>query len=142
MPNQVFAYSMDVNQKIVEEGLTDKRQALENTKSRLSNIKDFYENPDEALVDGFFGFYRSKDNFVEISIIDREWGSYIWYEGEEDKKFFLWSWRGWCQYEIKNAPVELVLESVENFFDFSTDEFLNFLKDNGARRERNKGFVG
>lgn len=132
----ISVYSMDMSQKTIDEGPIDKKGALKIARQRIVNYKDFYEDSDQALVDGYFGFSRSRNNFLEISIIDRNWGSYLWYEGEEDKNFLFWKTRGFSRYEIKKAPQETVLDCIANFFDLSPDEFLRFFKNSGAKKDR------
>ena len=105
---------MDKNQQTVEEGQINKRGALRIARQRLENYKEFYEDSDQSLVDGHFGFMRSNKNFLEIGIIGKEWGSYLWYEGEEDKRVLFWKVPGVSRYQLSKAPGDKVSECIEN----------------------------
>lgn len=126
---------MDSQLKTVERGTFSKSDALYETEKRIDNYKDKYESAEESFVDGHFGFMRNEKNFLEISMVDSNWGSYIWCESIVSEKIFLWTIKRHRRYELKRADRATTLDCVEKFYEYSPDAFLAHFRSLGAKKE-------
>ena len=116
-------YIVDADEGVENRGVMIKQQALDHVEKIISSV---YGNPDVVNAEAHFGFLKRPEYFIEISVIDEKFGSFIWVEN--DDKLFM------RKFEIVNARKDAVMTSVEKFFDFDVDSFLDFFQGIGARK--------
>jgi hypothetical protein len=61
-------YSMSLKLKPVDQGKLNKAEALDIVEGYFDKLKPRYDSAEEATAETFFGFFRTKDEFLELCL--------------------------------------------------------------------------
>jgi len=68
MEERAVYYGIDVSSATVEYGEVDSGQALKAIDERFAGMKEKYDSAEEALAATLFGFSKTGDTFIEITL--------------------------------------------------------------------------
>ncbi len=126
-----WAYSTNQNGRLHSEPVT-KEQALDFARRKISEYAAYWRTGREPPGTGMFGFYRVREEFLQVMTAEQEDESSLWFEGTEETSGLFGLRDSFCQYEIALAPRSFVFECIEKFHDLPKNEFLSFFKKEGA----------
>ncbi len=118
-------YGIDRAYKTVEYGEVTLERALEIIDDRFSKFKPKYPTMEEAIAETMFGFYRTKDTFIEICINAPDKISFK-FEYPLSKKVLIF--QNVYRREANLTTKEELIERVEHFFGSSNEEYKKYLE--------------
>ncbi len=127
--SEISWYSIDENLETQENGVVSLQQAVSIINRYFSELKPRYETGEEALAETMFGFYRTKDTFIEICIHSLSEISFKYEMRNADTAWYLKLWKGIQQYEETLKSREILIAKVENFFTNLPKDYYQILKN-------------
>ncbi len=132
---EIHHYYLNLKQKVIIGNLMTASEACSTIEDRFKNYKDQYDDADQSLADGMFGFQRDgNNNFVELSIIS----TLCFLCKFEHKAFreigpYRHSWT--VSYDLESrGGLEEAKDIVRCYYDLAQDEFVEKLKELGAKK--------
>jgi hypothetical protein len=120
-------YSIDRNLSVIDRGIATKEDAMHIIEDHFARVKPAYDSGEEALAETTFGFQRSKEEFIEISISSAEQISFR-YEISLPRKILFLSFPKILQVEKTLSSKEEVNGVVSLFYDLDSRSFLSRLR--------------
>lgn len=115
-------YSMNLNLKPVDQGPLTKTEAITVVDGYFNRLKPRYNSSEEATAETFFGFSRTKDEFLEICINAINEVS-VRYELQTPRKVLFLNLPKISQKDFTLKSKEEVASLVANFFDLDSRSF-------------------
>jgi hypothetical protein len=115
-------YSMNLDLKPVDQGKLNKTEALGIVEGYFDKLKPRYDSAEEATAETFFGFFRTKDEFLEICVNAIDDIS-IRYEIQAPRKVLFLSVPKVSQRDFTLKSKGEVISLVIKFFDLDSVSF-------------------
>jgi hypothetical protein len=125
MSGSINYYGIDRSYKTVEYGTVSVDKAIKVVEERFARLKPRYETAEEAIAETMFGFNRTTDAFIEITINAPTQISFK-LEIPRSKRFLIF--QNVYQKETVLKSKEELLQQVKAFFSMDIEAYREFLE--------------